>query len=179
MCNVPFSLVRRRWRPASVFGLLWATLLATGSAMAVPSFAYKYKADCTLCHTAYPRLNRVGYIFRCLGYRFPGEVGNRANRVAGFAAVALDSIPAPNPADAVAGRQLFQQLHCDSCHSAEGHGGGVGPALDGVAARRSRDYIAAQIARPRDHNLSSIMPAFSLRGEQIRQLIAYLGSLTA
>jgi mono/diheme cytochrome c family protein len=158
---------------------LWATLFAAGVAMAEPSFAYKYKADCTLCHTAYPRLNRVGYEFRRLGYRFPSEVGKRANRAAGLAAVALDSVPAANPADANAGRQLFPQLHCDSCHSATGHGGGVGPALDGVAARRSSDYIAAQIAQPRDHNPNSIMPAFSLSDQQMRQLIAYLDSLTA
>jgi mono/diheme cytochrome c family protein len=175
---MPFRLVRRSWQSAPLFGVLWTTLFAAGAAMAEPSFAYKYKADCTLCHTAYPRLNRVGYEFRRLGYRFPSEVGKRANRAAP-AAVALDSVPAANPADADAGRQLFPRLHCDSCHSAEGHGGGVGPALDGVAARRSRDYIAAQIARPQDHNPNSIMPAFSLSDEQMRQLIAYLNSLTA
>ena len=162
-----------------LFGVLWATLFAAGAAIAEPSFAYKYKADCTLCHTAYPRLNRVGYEFRRLGYRFPGEVGRRVNRAVGGSAATIESVPAANPADVVAGRQLFPRLHCDSCHSAAGHGGGAGPALDGVAARRSRDYIAAQIARPRDHNPNSIMPAFSLSHEQMRQLIAYLDSLTA
>lgn len=39
-----------------------------------PAWSRKYKADCSLCHTTYPRLNRTGYEFRRLGYRFKWEV---------------------------------------------------------------------------------------------------------
>ncbi len=44
------------------------------SARAVPAFARRYNVDCTYCHTAWPQLNRQGYIFRRLGYRMPWEV---------------------------------------------------------------------------------------------------------
>ena len=34
---------------------------------AMPNFARKYSADCTMCHTAVPKLNRIGYDFRAAG----------------------------------------------------------------------------------------------------------------
>ncbi|GBE32827.1 hypothetical protein BMS3Bbin05_01750 [bacterium BMS3Bbin05] len=42
---------------------------------AMPNFARKYSADCTMCHTIIPQLNRIGYEFRMAGYRLPSEIG--------------------------------------------------------------------------------------------------------
>jgi len=43
---------------------------------ALPAFARKYNADCSLCHSpAVPRLNKTGQKFRWMGYRFADEVG--------------------------------------------------------------------------------------------------------
>jgi hypothetical protein len=42
---------------------------------AMPMFARKYKVDCTMCHSAVPRLNFTGYKFKSAGYRQPWEVG--------------------------------------------------------------------------------------------------------
>ncbi len=43
---------------------------------ALPAFARKYNADCSLCHSpAVPRLNKTGQKFRWSGYRFADEVG--------------------------------------------------------------------------------------------------------
>ncbi len=50
------------------------TFFATDS-RAMPNFARKYGADCTMCHTQIPKLNRVGYEFRLAGYRLPSEIG--------------------------------------------------------------------------------------------------------
>jgi len=44
-------------------------------AHAMPNFARKYKADCGMCHTAVPKLNRLGYEFRAAGYRMPNDIG--------------------------------------------------------------------------------------------------------
>jgi len=41
-------------------------------AEAVPSFARKYKTDCSACHTAWPMLNATGRSFKENGYKFPG-----------------------------------------------------------------------------------------------------------
>lgn len=60
--------------------LLWliALILAGGlfemrSAEAIPAWARRYNADCTMCHTMLPRLNTMGHKFRRLGYRMPDE----------------------------------------------------------------------------------------------------------
>jgi len=42
---------------------------------AMPNFARKYGADCRMCHTAVPMLNRFGYEFRAAGYRDPADIG--------------------------------------------------------------------------------------------------------
>ena len=49
----------------------WESVRPTGfTTQAMPAWSRKYKADCSLCHTTYPRLNRTGYEFKRLGYRF-------------------------------------------------------------------------------------------------------------
>lgn len=40
---------------------------------AVPVFARKYGFQCTMCHSAFPRLNDFGVRFRDNGYRLPGR----------------------------------------------------------------------------------------------------------
>jgi hypothetical protein len=51
------------------------TLLFVDESQALPSFARKYSADCTMCHIQVPKLNRLGYEFRLAGYRLPSEIG--------------------------------------------------------------------------------------------------------
>lgn len=50
--------------------LVWPT-----ASQAMPNFARKYGADCSMCHTAVPKLNRIGYEFRLAGFRLPSEIG--------------------------------------------------------------------------------------------------------
>jgi len=54
-----------------------ALFLMPSESHAMPNFARKYGADCSLCHTVVPRLNRFGYEFRAAGYRDPGEIGEQ------------------------------------------------------------------------------------------------------
>lgn len=49
-------------------------LLVTSSAQAIPAFARKYNVKCFTCHTVFPRLNKTGYLFKRLGYRFPPDL---------------------------------------------------------------------------------------------------------
>jgi quinoprotein glucose dehydrogenase len=53
--------------------------------------------------------------------------------------------------DAVRGRRVFRDnpvVQCLRCHQAEGEGGTVGPKLDGIGGRQSREYLLESIARP-------------------------------
>jgi len=50
-------------------------LIISKNSEAMPLFARKYSADCSMCHTNVPQLNRVGYEFRLAGYRMPEDIG--------------------------------------------------------------------------------------------------------
>lgn len=50
-----------------------ALALDIGSAEAVPAFARKYQANCSLCHTSVPRLASFGQQFKENGYQMPGS----------------------------------------------------------------------------------------------------------
>ncbi len=54
--------------------LLGALLATVRDAKAIPAWARKYNADCTMCHyPVIPRLNSFGQQFRRAGYRTPDE----------------------------------------------------------------------------------------------------------
>ena len=54
--------------------------------------------------------------------------------------------------DPVAGEQLFLDAKslftCNKCHALNGRGGGIGPAMDRIASRRSPQYIMESIVKP-------------------------------
>ena len=54
--------------------------------------------------------------------------------------------------DAVAGRQAVlrskSKVQCAKCHTIDGEGGRVGPALDHIASRRSAEFIMESILEP-------------------------------
>lgn len=50
-------------------------LVFSTESQAMPNFARKYGADCSMCHTVIPKLNKLGYEFRLAGYRLPSEIG--------------------------------------------------------------------------------------------------------
>ena len=74
------------------------------------------------------------------------------------------------------GMQIFQTAGCTACHSVEGTGGAIGPALSRGALRgKGRAWIVEQIRNPKSHNPNTIMPAFtSLSGPQVAILVSYL-----
>ncbi len=82
------------------------------------------------------------------------------------------------PAGAVAGAQVFAQNGCAQCHTANGVGGAIGPVLNGVGRRRTRDWIAQHLRNPQSQTPGSIMPSFERLSAQDRDaLISYLLSL--
>jgi hypothetical protein len=59
----------------TVFGALFALLVFSQSALAIPAFARKYGFNCNMCHVAFPKLNDWGQRFRDNGYQIPGQQG--------------------------------------------------------------------------------------------------------
>ncbi len=78
------------------------------------------------------------------------------------------------------GKALFQAQGCSGCHKIAGVGGTTGPALDGVAQRRSAAWIVQQLKDPKVHDPKSVMPSYAkLPKEDLQKLVAYLQSRSA
>lgn len=76
------------------------------------------------------------------------------------------------------GPELYARLACHGCHALEGRGGTLGPALDRVGSRRSREELAVQLMTPRRRHLDSRMPSFAfVRPEELQTLLDYLQTL--
>ena len=92
---------------AHYFSLIAVAIFLSPRARAEPSFARKYHADCTLCHTVYPHLNRTGYLFRLLGYRLPADV---QRRLAPSSAATATNPASLNHETTRAGQELVQSF---------------------------------------------------------------------
>jgi len=81
------------------------------------------------------------------------------------------------PDNVVQGAILYQVHQCSNCHTANREGMKVGPALNGLSKRRTREWIEAQIRHPEQHLAETMMPAYDLAPRDMENLIAYLLSL--
>lgn len=73
--------------------------------------------------------------------------------------------------------KVFNQL-CIACHSLEGQGGAVGPKLDGVGSRMTMPQIEVWLHDPAKVKPGTAMPKLGLSEEAIRELAAFLSTLT-
>ncbi len=72
------------------------------------------------------------------------------------------------------GRRLFATKGCIGCHSLNGQGGKVGPALDDVGLRRSPEWIMQHFRDPQLVTPGSVMPKFGFTEGEIRALTDFL-----
>jgi nitric oxide reductase subunit C len=72
--------------------------------------------------------------------------------------------------------RVFNQM-CVACHSVEGRGGNVGPALDGVGERFDTAYLERWLHDPPAVKQGTRMPRLPLTDAQINELTAYLSTL--
>ncbi|RMH02868.1 MAG: hypothetical protein D6702_07545 [Planctomycetota bacterium] len=85
------------------------------------------------------------------------------------------------PGDVTAGRLLFREKGCISCHRAEGEGGDTGPALDGISRGASPLSIASSLWNHGPAMAAAVassgmeLPTFA--GAEILDLFAYLRSI--
>ncbi|MBK6919939.1 MAG: c-type cytochrome [Deltaproteobacteria bacterium] len=69
--------------------------------------------------------------------------------------------------------QLFNSM-CVACHAMGGQGGQIGPALDGVGARRDAAYLRKWLENPLAVKADSRMPKLPLTDPQIDEMVAFL-----
>lgn len=68
--------------------------------------------------------------------------------------------------------------YCRACHSVAGVGGVVGPPLDEVKNRKTREELLAWIADPQTIKPGTAMPQLPLTQEQLNEIVDYLLSLS-
>lgn len=90
------------------------------------------------------------------------------------------SVPIPNvdPATIEAGRKLFIQYPCNSCHRMNGKGGTSGPDLTHEAQRQAGiEWHIAHLKDPQKMKPNSDMPSFdTLSAKDLKAIAAYLAT---
>jgi quinol-cytochrome oxidoreductase complex cytochrome b subunit len=81
------------------------------------------------------------------------------------------------PANLTAGADAYVSHLCASCHRINGEGGESGPPLNGLAARRSQEWVRGHFRSPRAFSPGSIMPAYHLSQLEENALVSYLFQL--
>lgn len=72
--------------------------------------------------------------------------------------------------------EIYGQI-CASCHSLQGSGGNVGPALDGVGNRYDTAYLKKWLKDPQAVKAGTAMPNLSLSDDNIEALANFLSGL--
>jgi nitric oxide reductase subunit C len=94
----------------------------------------------------------------------------------GFPAKPTLGAPAQHTSAVVASRpQVFSQI-CITCHSLEGAGGTVGPALDGVGSKFDAAYLEKWLKDPLSVKADAKMPKLPLGDAQVAELVTFLSS---
>ncbi|MGI8959630.1 MAG: c-type cytochrome [Bryobacteraceae bacterium] len=77
------------------------------------------------------------------------------------------------------GAQIYLVNGCAGCHRVNGVGGAIGPALNGVAKRHSKEWVEQHFLDPKALVPGSLMPSFRFSTHDRDILVAYLLSLPA
>jgi len=90
----------------------------------------------------------------------------------------------PSAAAAIAaGKKVFEASSsgCGNCHAINGKGGSSGPDLSNVGgeSKHTAAWLKVAVTDPKAHDPNSSMPAYAdkIKGKDLTNLVAYLGSL--
>lgn len=81
------------------------------------------------------------------------------------------------PAFATRGAMIYLANGCGDCHKINGVGTDVGPSLNGLSRRRSRNWVEQHFADPPKLSPGSEMPPFKFSKQDMDNLTEYLFSL--
>jgi ubiquinol-cytochrome c reductase cytochrome b subunit len=81
------------------------------------------------------------------------------------------------PAFAADGAALYQKSFCSACHIVNGVGGKTGPALNGLASRRTEAWTIAHFVDPKKMSPGTPMPAYQFSPVDMQNMVSYLFTL--
>lgn len=77
-------------------------------------------------------------------------------------------------ADPAAGRILFGEARCVTCHMIDGRGGTLAPDLSIVGSKVKREWLFSFLKDPIRHQPRTLMLRYRFTDEQVRDLVSYL-----
>lgn len=83
------------------------------------------------------------------------------------------------PAFAVDGAMLYQAQNCGMCHQVNGIGQKMGPSLNGVAQRRTREWLEGHFVDPQKFSPGSTMPPYKFNPKEMEAICRYLETIPA
>jgi ubiquinol-cytochrome c reductase cytochrome b subunit len=78
------------------------------------------------------------------------------------------------PEKEVAGAMLFQARGCGVCHTVNGAGAKNAPILNGLAGRRTREWVEGHFGDPRKFSPNSQMPPYKFNAKELDEITSYL-----
>lgn len=78
------------------------------------------------------------------------------------------------PSFAVEGAMIYQRQSCGNCHQVNGSGMSNGPGLNGLALRRSKEWVVGHFREPQKFSPNTIMPPYRLNARDMENLTNYL-----
>jgi ubiquinol-cytochrome c reductase cytochrome b subunit len=81
------------------------------------------------------------------------------------------------PQAAVEGAMLYRTNQCHVCHQVNGSGMKTGPSLNGVAQRRTREWLEQHFIDPHKMSPGTTMPAYKFSSRDMDRMITYLMSI--
>jgi ubiquinol-cytochrome c reductase cytochrome b subunit len=81
------------------------------------------------------------------------------------------------PEFATQGALVYQANQCRMCHMVNGVGMKVGPPLNGLSKRRTRDWVESHFADPQKLSPGSFMPAYKFSPKDLNNITSYLLAL--
>jgi mono/diheme cytochrome c family protein len=87
-----------------------------------------------------------------------------------------EPLPAGDPpaGDSDAGKKVFRESRCVSCHTIEGRGNGSAPELSGIGSKASRRWLVAFLTDPHGFQPDIAMPQYDFTRQQVLDLASYL-----
>ena len=166
---------------------------------AMASIGYFRAGQCATCHNVADGDPKVGPNLPATGdrksvawmiehFKNPGPgtappaalSGRQMNTMAAFLAKAAaddGEALADAPAFAVRAGGIYEMNGCGNCHVANGVGVPVGPPLNGLAKRRSKEWIEKHFASPQAMSPGSIMPPYKFSAADMEAMVAYISAL--
>jgi quinol-cytochrome oxidoreductase complex cytochrome b subunit/cbb3-type cytochrome oxidase cytochrome c subunit len=78
------------------------------------------------------------------------------------------------PQQAVEGAMVYAANQCGMCHELNGAGGKNGPPLNGISARRAREWVERHFGAPEELSPGSTMPPYKFNSRDLDRITSYV-----